>query len=142
MQAGGIVTISANAQAWQGTTPGEIMPVSKRLWRLTADEFDKTLRPYLNGYRTENVEHLYEMLVNNVSQSALAERTGKSRATINQLVARAWKLYAAANIQRQTPLSKLVALAVEEKEKTAQKPEKAAVKGARCTSRHKKRGGC
>ena len=76
-----------------------------RYWRLSPEDFEKNLRPYLNRWKPQNIELLFRVIVKNELQSSVADNAGISRQGMNDLIKRGLKLYLNAN---STPQSVIV----------------------------------
>lgn len=70
---------------------------SWRFWRLTHEEFETKLKPYLNRWKQGNKDILYSVIVKNEVQSSVANTSGITRQTLNNIIKRAFKIYMEAN---------------------------------------------
>ena len=69
--------------------------INWRYWRLTEEEFNTTLRPYLNRWAAKNVELLFRLIVESKTQKEIAESANISRQAVNGLMQRGLKIYLA-----------------------------------------------
>lgn len=68
-----------------------------RYWRLSEEDFEKNLKPYLNRWNPLNQETLCAVIVNNKSQSEIARERGLSAQAVHNLIKAAYKIYVEAN---------------------------------------------
>jgi hypothetical protein len=85
-----------------------LVPIKLRHWRLTHDQFERDLRPYLTRFNEQNIEYIYAILVQNKKRKEIAAESGKNLVTIHSLLSRAWKVYVEANVQRQKPITAFI----------------------------------
>jgi plasmid maintenance system antidote protein VapI len=60
--------------------------------RLTAQEFE-TVRPHLKRVKPQNVQAIYEHLVDGRQQTELAEELGITKKAVSQMVSKVWALH-------------------------------------------------
>lgn len=68
-----------------------------RYWRLSAEEFERNLKPYLNRWSPLNQEALYSVIVESKLQSEAARERGLSAQAVHNLIKSAYKIYVEAN---------------------------------------------
>ena len=68
-----------------------------RLWRMSHDEFTKTVKPVLSSWKEQNIQILYSMVVDGVSQKKVGEIFNVSRQSAHGILRRGYKNYTEAN---------------------------------------------
>lgn len=62
-------------------------------WRLTHDDFETRLRPFLNKWTEKNIQIIYSIIVGNRTQSEAALEFGKTKQNVHNILLRAYNIY-------------------------------------------------